>query len=130
VISLLFAKNILKLDTDRIKEIRNEINQIFRIVYKPSLWTDYNRYYFLRTEIDTLIAALNLSEEKNYKESFILLRTVLEKFLFFWLMHEGKMYRWTITYNIQPIFSKTPKEARDATMELWRRKRGPVILDS
>jgi hypothetical protein len=106
----------MQLNISRIKEIRREIGDIFSLIKNPRPWSDYDRYYFLCAEFDTLISVLNLLEQGAYKESFVLLRTVFEKFLYFWLMLEGKKYRWMITYNVQPIVSKTPKEARDNTI--------------
>jgi hypothetical protein len=105
------------LDISRIRKIKEEMSDIFSIINKPRLYSDYDRYYFLCSEFETLICVLNLLELRAYKESFVLLRTVFEKFLYFWLMLEGNRYRWTVTYNIQPIVSKTPKEARDNTIE-------------
>jgi hypothetical protein len=107
----------MQLDISRIRKIKEETSNIFSIINKPRLYSDYDRYYFLCEEFDTLICILNLLELRAYKESFVLLRTVFEKFLYFWLMLEGKRYRWTVTYNIQPIVSKAPKEARDNTIE-------------
>jgi hypothetical protein len=63
---------------------------------------------------------LSLVESRAYKECFILLRTVLEKFLFFWLMLAGNKFRWTDTYTIYPTISKTKREARDTTFDLWK----------
>jgi len=60
-------------------------------------------------------------EEGLYKESLILIRTVFEKFLFFWLMFYGNKYRHPKSYNIQKKTSKTDREARDATMDEWKK---------
>jgi hypothetical protein len=70
-------------------------------------------------------------EQRAYKESFVLLRTTFEKFLYFWLMFEGKRFRWTDTYNIRPKISKTPKEARDRTIALRTEKKNgnPKLKD-
>jgi hypothetical protein len=92
-------------------------------IARTSSFLDYNRRIFLRTELDTLFAICNLAESKAYKESFILLRTVFEKFLFFWLMLEGNKYHWTKRYNIQPEESHTPREARDTTIQHWRKEK-------
>lgn len=105
--------------SNRLRDMRKEINDISGLIYEPSYPTDHKRLIFLLTEIDTLLAILNLNEQRAYKECFILLRTVLEKFLFFWLMLEGTKYRWTEEYEIHPITSKSSQEARDATLEKW-----------
>jgi hypothetical protein len=106
-------------DFNLLSRKKHELDDIFALINKPSYPTDYNRYYFLSTELDTLFRVISLTEIRAYKKSFILLRTVLEKFLFFWLMLEGTTYRWTITYNIIPNKSKTATEARDKTLQLW-----------
>ena len=62
-----------------------------------------------------------MSQLKYYKESFILLRTVIEKYFFFWLMFEGKKFRHPMTYNIIRKTSKTDIEARDATLLMWKK---------
>jgi hypothetical protein len=54
-----------------------------------------------------------------YKESFIILRTILEKFLYFWLIFEGLKFKRTIHYTIDVVESKNAKEARDKTLKLW-----------
>ena len=103
---------------DRIKNLRNEINDISGLVGNPSYPTDENRCIFFFTEIDTLMTILNFNEQRAYK---ILLRTVLEKFLFFWLMFEGKKYRWIAEYRIHQVISKNSKEARDETLKKWNK---------
>jgi len=42
--------------------------------------------------------------------------------MFFWLMFEGKRYRWTTTYKIMPI-KNTTKYARDNTLQLWKKEK-------
>jgi hypothetical protein len=107
----------------RIREIRTEVDDISAIVEKQSFPVEYNRRVFLFSEIDTLIATLRLLENRFYKESFIIIRTVLEKFLYFWLMLEGRKYRWPVNYRVQPKTSLTVKEARDNTLDLWQREK-------
>lgn len=85
--------------------------------------TDFNRRHFLFSEIDTLIKVIDLVELNIFKESFIILRTVFEKFLFFWLMFEGKKYRWITTYKIIPNKNNTPKYTRDNTLQLWKKEK-------
>jgi hypothetical protein len=105
-----------------IKQIAEEVKYIFGdLVYEPAIPTDYDRQDYLFSEIDTLLMILNISQERHYKESFILIRTVFEKFLFFWLMFYGKKYRHPMSYNIQRKTSKTDREARDATMAEWKK---------
>lgn len=108
---------------NRLIEIRNDIDNIYDDILKEytlNVDIDDRRVTFLLTEFDTLMQALKLIEYKGYKESFILLRTSFEKFFYFWLMLEGKKYRWTMRQIIQRTISKTDKEARDMTLEKWR----------
>ena len=92
---------------------RSSINNImYDLVRVPAFPTDHNRELFLFSELDSLLAILDMNEQKRYKESFILIRTIFEKFLFFWLMFEGRMYRHPMTYNVLRQTSKTDKEAR------------------
>lgn len=107
----------------RLFEIRNNINNIYDDIlngYTLNVDVDDRRVTFLLTEFDTLMHALRLIEPKGYKESFILLRTSFEKFFYFWLMLEGKKYRWTTRQTIQRTTSRTDKDARDMTLEKWR----------
>lgn len=111
------------IDFNPLKTIKDKTNEIFGLVISPRIPSDYDRHIFLRTELDTLFTVCNLVDSKAYKESFILLRAVFEKFLFFWLMFEGKKYQWITRYNIQPKISTTPREARDATISFWRKEK-------
>lgn len=104
----------------KLQGIRNEIDKISEIMDRGSSLTNQYRRDFLISEIDTLMNVLSLVETRAYKECFILLRTVLEKFLFFWLMLAGNKFRWTDTYTIYPTISNTRREARDATFDLWK----------
>jgi hypothetical protein len=121
----------MDLNLSRIREIRDELQNLFSLIKSPRVYTDYDRYNFLSTELDTLVNILNMLEQRAYKESFVLLRTTFEKFLYFWLMFEGKRFRWTDTYNIRPKISKTPKEARDRTIALRTEKKNgnPKLKD-
>ena len=76
-------------------------------------------------ELVTLKNIIDLAERNFFKESFILLRTVFEKFIFFWLMFEGKRYRWTTTYKIMPI-KNTTKYAHDNTLQLWKKEKAAL----
>jgi hypothetical protein len=103
---------------------RSSINNImYDLVRVPAFPTDHNRELFLFSELDSLLAILDMNEQKRYKESFILIRTIFEKFLFFWLMFEGRMYRHPMTYNVLRQTSKTDKEARDSTLARWKKER-------
>jgi hypothetical protein len=110
----------MNFNPNKIRNMRDEINGISGIIDNYATPTEQNRCNFLFTEMNTLMNVMNLNEQKGYKECFILLRTVLEKFLFFWLMFKGRKYRWTVTFHIIPNISKTITEARNKTLELWK----------
>ena len=74
------------------------------------------------SELGTLRNISDLVELDIFKESFIPLRTVFEKFMYFWLMFEAKKYRWTTTYKIIPK-KNTLKNTRDNTFHLWKKEK-------
>lgn len=113
----------MPIDNERIKVIYQNIHTISEIDKHQRFPTDFNRRHFLFSEIDTLIKVIDLVELNIFKESFIILRTVFEKFLFFWLMFEGKKYRWITTYKIIPNKNNTPKYTRDNTLQLWKKEK-------
>lgn len=108
---------------ERIKEIRQEVHDIGLLVEEEHIPTDSNRREFLFSELDTLISILNLLEERHYKESLIILRSSFEKFLFYWLMFEGKIYRFSKIIRIIPKTSKTSIEARDNTLSFYKKEK-------
>lgn len=75
------------------------------------------RMAYLNTEIDTLLFILESSKMERYKESFIMLRSTFEKFLYYWLMLKGTRYRWTVHYHIENQASRTTEEARNTTLD-------------
>lgn len=108
------------IDIQKLRDISKEMRFISEIIDVMVFPTDSDRISYLSTELDSLITVLNLSENKAYKESFIILRTILEKFLYFWLIFEGLKFKRTIYYTIDVIASKSAKEARDKTLKLWK----------
>lgn len=93
------------------------------MVENKSYPTDDNRCIYLYSELDTLVATLGLLEKAMYKESFIIIRTILEKFLYFWLMLEGRKYRLTRTFHINPKVSSASMIARDKTADLCKKEK-------
>jgi hypothetical protein len=108
------------LGVEKLTEVRKQIRFISGVIDSMVFPTDSDRMSYLFTELDSLITVLKLSEGNSYKESFIVLRTILEKFLYFWLMFEGIKFRRTIHYTINVVESKNSKEARDKTLKLWK----------
>ncbi len=109
----------------RLKSIRGEVNNIYPDIISGMKVTragiDDTRAIFLLAEMDSLERVIELFEKRAYKESFILLRTVIEKFLYFWLMLEGKRYRWTKYFRVNTKSSSdSVKEGRDNTVNIWR----------
>ena len=109
-------------DIGSLRKIREEINYIAKdLITDPVFPTDSNKEHYFFAEIDTLLKIANMSEQRLFKESFILLRTVLEKLFYFWLMFEGKRYRHPMFYNIIKETSKTDKDARNLTLDKWKK---------
>jgi hypothetical protein len=62
---------MMDLNLSRIREIRDELQNLFSLIKSPRVYTDYDRYNFLSTELDTLVNILNMLEQRAYKESFL-----------------------------------------------------------
>ena len=107
-------------DIERLKDIRKEMDSLWRIRDTTVYPTDKVRESYFFNEIESLMLVIDIAETKKYKQSLILIRSVFEKFLYFWLMFCGKRYRWTYPYRIIPRTSSSPREARDRTIESWR----------
>lgn len=84
----------------------------------PMIDVDDVRLDYFYTEMETLSVVLDLMEKKQHKECLILLRTVLEKFLYFWLMMDGRKYRHKTEFRVKRQASKTVEE-RDNIYQLW-----------
>ena len=52
-----------------------------------------------------------------------MLRHIFETYLYFWLMIEGELYRYTRIFHIIPKPGSVVEEARDTTLERWRKER-------
>jgi hypothetical protein len=50
---------MMDLNLSRIREIRDELQNLFSLIKSPRVYTDYDRYNFLSTELDTLVNILN-----------------------------------------------------------------------
>lgn len=111
---------------ERLREIRESNEDIDKEVLNQKImviFVDDKRVVYYLSEMDSAMMVLDLLQKKAYKEAFILIRTIFEKFLYFWLMLEGRRYRWTVQYTITPKESQTVREARDKTYEKWLAER-------
>jgi hypothetical protein len=102
----------------RLKEIRECIDSVWRIVDDPLDPRDSIRKSYMFSELNTLMSIISMVECKSYKECFILLRSVFEKYLYFWLMFDGRKYKWTTHYFVYRTTSITDREARDKTLNM------------
>jgi hypothetical protein len=50
---------MMDLNLSRIREIRDELQNLFSLIKNPRVYTDFDRYNFLSTELDTLVNILN-----------------------------------------------------------------------
>ncbi|MDH3764432.1 MAG: hypothetical protein OER82_01300 [Nitrosopumilus sp.] len=87
------------------------------------VYETYNDILFdtIKSEFQSMESALSLIHLNKYKDSFIILRSVFETLLYFWLMIKGKKYRFTREWTITPKEGHTVKEGRDLTYEQWCR---------
>ena len=92
-------------------------------------FTHGNNYYdsyheslfvMIKSEFGSLKTVYDLVKTKKYKDCFIMLRSTFETMLFFWLVVEGKKYIEDKLYIMKSDI-KDKKEARDATIEMWRK---------
>ena len=87
------------------------------------VYDTYNDRLFdtIKSEFQSMESTLNLMHVNNYKDSFIILRSIFETLLYFWLMVKGNKYRFTREWTITPKEGHTVKEGRDLTYEQWYR---------
>ncbi|MEM2129056.1 MAG: hypothetical protein QXZ70_00505 [Candidatus Bathyarchaeia archaeon] len=87
-------------------------------VYTDSLMLD-----ILTSELDCTESIVMLLEKSKFEDCYILLRHVLETFLYLWLMLEGEIYHFTRIYRIIPKAGSTKMQSRDETFEKWRKEK-------
>ncbi|MCE2506083.1 MAG: hypothetical protein J4F36_06390 [Nitrosopumilaceae archaeon] len=59
--------------------------------------------------------------KRKIKDSLIILRSVFEMMLFYWLVIHGKKYRFLQIFTVISNKENTPKKARDETIKKWRK---------
>jgi len=74
----------------------------------------------IMSQFQSMESVALLIQSNKFKDSFIVLRPVFEMLLYFWLMVEGKKYRFTKTFTIIPKSDSTKKDSRDNTFEKWQ----------
>lgn len=107
---------------ERLRQIREELrNADYEVPGTKvfAMFTDDVRFAYFQTELESSIIVLEMMEKEQFKECFILLRSILEKFLYFWLMMEERRYRRKVDWQIQQQISASVLEARDKTCDLW-----------
>ena len=85
------------------------------------VYDTYNDILFdtIKSEFQSMESTLTLMYINNYKDSFVILRSIFETLLYFWLMVKGNKYRFTREWTITPKEGHTVKEGRDLTYDQW-----------
>lgn len=112
------------MDYQTLNEIINNSKDIAYHCKIGSADLDWYMMNLVYGEIMTLGTILELNEKRCFKECFILLRSVLEKLSYFWLMLYGIDHRWKVEYKITPSeeeHDKPIKEIRDEHCERLRK---------
>lgn len=83
-------------------------------------------FQFFYAQFTSMDSVLILLKKNKYKECFIILRSILESYLFLLQMMKCKVYKNSIEYTIIPNPGSTKEEARNNTLEKWKNewKRG------
>lgn len=77
-------------------------------------------FQFFYSQFSSMRSILSLLNESQYKDCFIILRSLLESYLFLLQMMKGNVYKISKDYTIIPNSGHTKKDARDKTLEKWR----------
>jgi len=110
--------------------IKSNIHKDFFANSETTIHSDYLMLDILTSEFDCMESIATLLEKNKFEDCYILLRHVLETFLYLWLMLEGEVYHFTRIYHITPNSSSTKIQARDTTFEKWTREKSLVFLDT
>ena len=83
-------------------------------------------YQFFYDQFMSMNSVLILLEKNKYKDCFIILRSILESYLFLLQMMKCETYKNSKEYTIIPNPGSTKEEARNNTLEKWKNewKRG------
>jgi hypothetical protein len=103
------------LDYQTLRKLINKSKNLAYLFKIGSADLDWYLINLLCGEIMTLETILELNEKRCFKECFILLRSVLEKWLYFWLILYGIDHRWKVEYKIIPS-----KEENDKPIKVIR----------
>ncbi len=83
----------------------------------------YDLFDVLKTEFKSFESVKTLGRCQRYKDSFNILRSVLEMLLYFWLMVEAKKYQDPRIYTAQSSDDKSSNEIRDIIVSRWKKKK-------
>ena len=75
----------------------------------------------IKSEFESLDSITELVMKRKFKDSLIILRSVFEMMLFYWLVIHGKKYRFLQIFTVISNKENTPKKARDETIKKWRK---------
>jgi hypothetical protein len=101
-------------------EMSKNIKSDFFSEAESTFYTDILMLDILLSELDCMDSICALMEREKFADCFILLRHVFETFLYFWLMVEGQIYKFTRVFYVTPNPGSTASAARDRTYDKWK----------
>jgi len=84
---------------------------------------DSDLFDFLTSEFQTMDSIIELTNSGKFKDAFILLRTIFEMLLYFWLMVEAEIYYTPRILTAKAENGKSAQEIRDSVFERWDKKK-------
>ncbi|MCH8833307.1 MAG: hypothetical protein IIA81_03340 [Thaumarchaeota archaeon] len=84
---------------------------------------DTDLFNFLTSEFQTMSSVIELTNSGKFKDAFILLRTIFEMLLYFWLMVEAEIYYIPQVLTAKAENGKSAQENRDFIFERWAKKK-------
>lgn len=84
---------------------------------------DTDLFNFLTSEFQTMDSVIELTKSGKFKDAFILLRTVFEMLLYFWLMVEAEVYYFPQILTAKAEDGKSAQQVRDSVFKRWNAKK-------